>query len=149
MQVLPAQRCVIVGVDGSPNSIAALRRAATEARRRHARLDVVRILAPDSDPDSRRLRTIKEWLRLRNLVARTVPLSQHITTRLRFAYGEPSEVLTAQAAHGELVVIGARAHSEHGSPIGGHTVPHVWVHTRCELIICADHRASADTEAEL
>jgi hypothetical protein len=34
----PAQRCVIVGVDGSPNSIDALRRAAEEARRRNARL---------------------------------------------------------------------------------------------------------------
>jgi K+-sensing histidine kinase KdpD len=52
MQVLPAQRCVIVGVNGSPNSIVALRKAATEARCRHARLDVVRVLAPDSGPGS-------------------------------------------------------------------------------------------------
>ncbi|MEW2360192.1 universal stress protein [Spirillospora sp. NPDC029432] len=146
MQVLPARRCVIVGVDGSPNSIAALRRAAAEARLRQARLDVVRILVPGSGAYSRPRDRIGEWLRLRSLVARTVPLSQHVTTRLRIARGRPGEVLSAASAHGELVVIGARAHSEYGNPLGGDTVPAVWEHTRCELIVCADQNANADPQ---
>ncbi|GAA2437593.1 hypothetical protein GCM10010191_60600 [Actinomadura vinacea] len=142
MQVMPAQRCVIVGVDGSPNSMAALRRAAEEARRRRARLDVVRVLAPAAGTGRlpRPLRTIMEWLRLRSLVARAVVRSQHLTTRLRIAYGDPGPVLAEQAARGELLVIGARRHSEHGNPFGGTTVPVVRERARCEIIICADHR---------
>ncbi|MFB4319259.1 universal stress protein [Actinomadura sp. 21ATH] len=146
MQVLPAQRCVIVGVDGSPNSIAALRKAAAEARLRQARLEVVRILVPGSAACSGPRERLKEWLRLRSVVARTVPFSQHVTTRLRIARGRPGEVLSAAAAHGELVVIGARSHSEYGNPLGGDTVPAVWEHTRCELIICADQNANAVPE---
>ncbi|GAA3939084.1 hypothetical protein GCM10023085_20700 [Actinomadura viridis] len=140
MQWMPAQRCVVVGVDGSPNSLAALRRAADEARRRHARLDVVRVLPPG--PGAGPLRTFREWLRLRALVARRVGRSQHLTTRLLIAYGEPGRVLAERAAHGELLVIGARAHSEHGDPFGGATVPAVRHGARCEITICADHRAS-------
>ncbi|MFI0447489.1 hypothetical protein [Actinomadura sp. 6N118] len=88
------------------------------------------------------MRGIKEWLRLRNLVTRMVPNHQNITTRVRITYGEPGEVLSAQAAHGELVVIGARSYSEYGNPLGGDTVPVVWEHTRCELIVCADDHAN-------
>jgi hypothetical protein len=46
MQVIPGPRYVPTGFDGSPNSAVALRRAATEAGERHARLDVVRSGAP-------------------------------------------------------------------------------------------------------
>ncbi|MFC5744346.1 universal stress protein [Actinomadura rugatobispora] len=144
MQVMPAQRCVIVGVDGSPNSIAALRRAAEEARRRRARLDVVRVLAPEPGASPHPLRTAREWLRLRSLVARIVTRSQHLTTRLRIAYGDPGRVLADQAGHGELLVIGARGHSEHGNPFGGATIPVVRANARCEVVICADHHAAPE-----
>jgi len=148
MQVKPAQRCVVVGVDGSPNSIAALRRAAREARSRHARLDVVHVPDAKATGLPRPLRTFREWLRLRSLVADNLDRSQHLTTRLRILYGDPGPVLAEQAAHGELLVIGAREHSEHGSPFGGHTVPVVRSRATCEVIICADHHADSGIDTE-
>ncbi|MGH3391533.1 MAG: universal stress protein [Actinomadura sp.] len=140
MRVVPAQRCVVVGVDGSPNSLAALRRAAEEADRRHARLDVVRVIPPDQQTSPRFLWTIVRWLRLRNLVARAIPRAQHITTRLRIAYGQPHRVLPEAASRADLLVIGARKHSRRGgNPLGGDTVPTVLTSAPCEILVCADH----------
>jgi nucleotide-binding universal stress UspA family protein len=144
MWVMPEQRSVVVGVDGSPNSMAALRRAAREATDRHARLDVVRVLDPDEAPVRRPLRAIREWLRLRRLVARPIPRSRHLTTRLRVIHGQPGEALAEAAEHAELLVIGARVNSEHGNPLGGDTVPVVRERARCEVVICADHTAATN-----
>ena len=41
---------VIAAVDGSPNSVAALRRAVSQARRRHAELDIVYVLPSGTMP---------------------------------------------------------------------------------------------------
>ncbi|MBO2446108.1 universal stress protein [Actinomadura barringtoniae] len=139
MQVMPEARRVVVGVDGSPNSMAALRRASDEAFRRSARLEVVRVL--DGTPG--RIRTARAWLRLRTLAARKIPRSRHILTRLRIVYGDPAAVLPQAAERAELLVIGARVNSQHGNPFGGHTVPIVLDTSPCEVVICADHAASA------
>ncbi len=145
MQVMPDQRCVVVGVDGSPNSLAALHRAAREAVDRHARLDVVHVLAPGTGTGPRLLRTATEWFRLRDLVARAIPRSQHLTTRLRIAYGDPGKELAEAAGHAELLVVGARAHSEYGNRFGGDTVPAVREGTRCPVVICADDTTADET----
>ncbi|MFC4910140.1 universal stress protein [Actinomadura gamaensis] len=168
MRVIPEQRCVVVGVDGSPNSMAALHRAAREAAERHARLDVIHVLDTETDAVTgagagagtgaaagtgagtgadrgpRPLRTAREWLRLRDLVAGAVPRAQHLTTRLRILHGTPEAVLPDAAEHAELLVVGARAHSEHGNPFGGDTVPAVRERARCPVVICADHGAVAE-----
>ena len=142
MWVVPEQRSVVVGVDGSPNSMAALRRAAREASERRARLDVVRVLKPGETLVRCPLRAVREWLALRSLVAREIPRSRHLTTRLRVVSGEPGEALVEAAERAELLVVGARLHSEYGNPLGGDTVPVVRERARCEVVICADHRAS-------
>jgi nucleotide-binding universal stress UspA family protein len=140
MRVIPAQRCVIVGVDGSPNSIAALHRAAKEAAERGARLDVVQVIDRNRRggalPGPTRLAA---WLRLRNLVAGELPRAQHVTTRLRIAHGSPPGALVRAAAKAELLVVGARGHSEHGGGLlGGDTVSRLLGAAPCEVIICAD-----------
>lgn len=134
MQVIPGPRYVIIGFDGSPNSVIALRRAAVEAKERHARLDVVRVIPRAGGP----LRTPAAWLGLRNEVARLVPRIQHVSTRLRIAHGDPGAELTRLAERAELLVIGARQNSQHGSPLGGDTVPTVLAGSPCQVIICAD-----------
>ncbi|QKG27125.1 universal stress protein [Actinomadura verrucosospora] len=138
MQVMPEHRAVVVGVDGSPNSLAALRRAAREAVERHARLDVVRVLPSATGP----LRTAGEWLRLRGLAARAVPRTQHLTTRLLVRRGRPGVALAEAAEHAELLVVGARANSGIGNPFGGDTVPVVRGLARCPVVICADQRTA-------
>lgn len=144
MWVMPEHRSVVVGVDGSPNSLAALRRATREALTRHARLDIVRVLEPGDVLAPRPLRTIREWLRLRRLAARAIPRTQHLSTRLRVVHGEPGKVLAEAAGNAELLVIGARMHSEYGNPLGGDIVPVVREHARCDVVICADHTAASN-----
>ncbi len=134
MHVVPGPRYVTVGYDGSPNSAVALRRAAAEARRRHARLDVVRVIPRGGGL----LRTPRAWLRLRNEVARLLPRAQHIATRLRIARGEAGAELPKLAERAELLVIGARLNARHGTPLGGETVPAVLSAAPCEVIVCED-----------
>jgi len=141
MRIIPAHRCVIVGVDGSANSIAALRRAANEAKRRNARLDVIRV-AGDRGQWIFRPTRVAAWLRLRRLVARELPRTQHITTRLRLAYGSPAGVLIRAADRAELLVVGAREHAQHGRLLGGDTVPRVLAASPCEVVVCANQTQS-------
>ncbi|GLY86745.1 universal stress protein [Actinoallomurus iriomotensis] len=134
MHIIPGPRYVLVGFDGSPNSAVALRRAAEEARRRHARLDVVRVIPRDGGP----LRGPKAWLRLREEVARLLPRAQHVSTRLRIARGEPGAQLSRLADRAEVLVVGSRLNSRHGALFGGDTVPTVLSNARCGVIVCED-----------
>jgi nucleotide-binding universal stress UspA family protein len=145
MRIIPAHRCVLVGVDGSPNSIAALHRAADDAKRRSARLDVIRVVGDRGRWIFSPAR-IAAWLRLRRLVARELPRTQHVTTRLRIAYGSPAGVLIRAADRAELLVVGAREHASHGSLLGGDTVPRVLAASPCEVVVCAN-QAHSDQEA--
>lgn len=137
---IPGPRYVAVGYDGSPNSTAALRRAATEAQRRHARLDVINVIPREGGLR----RTPAAWLRLRREVARLLPRLQHVTTRLRIARGDTSAELCRMAERAELLVIGARLNAEHGTPLGGETVPAVLSAAQCHVIVCEDQPADED-----
>jgi nucleotide-binding universal stress UspA family protein len=145
MRIIPAQRCVVVGVDGSTNSIAALHRAANEAKRRHARLEVIRV-AGDRGQRIFSPARVAAWLRLRRLVARELPRSRHITTRLRIVYGSPAGLLIRAADRAELLVVGARGHAPHTSLLGGDTVPRVLAASPCEVVVCAN-QAHSELEA--
>ncbi|WP_329260907.1 universal stress protein [Actinoallomurus sp. NBC_01490] len=138
MQVIvPGPGYVAVGHDGSPNATVALRRAAAEARRRHARLDAIRVTPR---PGGLR-RTPVAWLGLRKEVARLLPRLQHISTRLRIARGDTSTELCRIAKHAELLVIGARVNSRHGKPLGGATVPEILAGAACDVIVCENETA--------
>jgi K+-sensing histidine kinase KdpD len=45
-----APRRIVVGIDGSPNSVSAPRRAVTQARQRHAELELVYVVTPGAGP---------------------------------------------------------------------------------------------------
>lgn len=132
MHLVPGPRYVAVGYDGSPNSTAALRRAAAEAQRRHARLDVITVIPREGGLR----RTPAAWLRLRREAARLLPRLQHVTTRLRIGRGDTSAELCRMAEPAESLVIGARMNARHGTPLGGETVPAVLSAAPCEVIVC-------------
>jgi nucleotide-binding universal stress UspA family protein len=141
MHIVPGPRYVAVGYDGSPNSTAALRRAAAEARRRHARLDVIEVI-----PRAGGLRrTPVAWLRLRKEVARLLPRLQHVSTRLRIGRGEASAELCRMAGRAELLLIGARVNARHGKPLGGETVPAVLSAAPCEVIVCENETVDEES----
>jgi nucleotide-binding universal stress UspA family protein len=84
------------------------------------------------------------WLRLRGEVARLLPRTQHVSTRLRIVRGDAAEQLTRLAARADVLVVGARMNSRHGAPLGGQTVPAILSGASCPVIIC-DDGAEPDT----
>lgn len=138
MRLTTDRRRVAVGVDGSPNSLAALRRAAHEAEERRARLDVYAVVDGPATLADR----VRAWLRLRDTVARVLPAAQHVTTRLHVGVGDPASVLVDASAAADVLVIGARLHSEEGSPLGGAVVPRVVGEAACAVFVCADQSAA-------
>ena len=126
---------VVVGVDGSPNSLAALGRAIAQARLRNAELDAVRVVPEDADEPA----AAAAQAALRELIARFGPDGPDVPVRLRVERGEPAAVLLIVSAGAELLVIGARAHSAHGNMFGGDTVPRCLDYAQCHVDVCADH----------
>jgi nucleotide-binding universal stress UspA family protein len=139
-------RRVVAGVDGSPNSVAALRRAVAQARLRHADLDIVCIIPNDADAQA----AAAALAMLHDSVARISPDGLDVPTRLRVERGQPATALLVVSAGAELLVIGARARSEHGNMFGGRTVPRCLEYAPCQVDICANHheRSSSPTRSK-
>jgi len=91
---------VVVGVDGSPPSLLALRYAADEARRRSVPLDVVHVWEPSAGEDEASARRLVD-----TAVADVGP---DVTVRSRVAAGDPSAELLAATQGAVLVVVGPR-----------------------------------------
>lgn len=130
-----APRRVIAGVDGSPNSVAALRRAVTQAGLRHAELELVYVLAPGAGP----LAVEAGMQQLRDVVGLAFPDGPGVPARFVVESGEPAAVLIRLSADDHE--LGARAHSEEGNLLGGVTVPRCLDRAFCLVDICADQAA--------
>ncbi|GAA3221610.1 universal stress protein [Actinocorallia longicatena] len=140
MRLTTDPRRVVVGVDGSPNSYAALARAAREAERRRARLEVYLASPAAANPVGR----FAAWLRLRGSVAERLPAAQHVTTRLHVVSGDPVTVLVEAARNAELLVVGAGSCSGSGGPLSGAVVPRLVSGAPCEIVICSGRAVSGD-----
>ncbi|MGV9777989.1 universal stress protein [Streptosporangium sp. NPDC003464] len=149
---LPASRHVVVALDGSPGSIAALRRGAAEAGATGARLVVVHVLpdgplgpggtegagGPDGPGDRDRLRAGE----VDALIAATVPDGAAAAARTIIAHGDPAHVIIQHARQAELLIIGARPG---GTPLDGSTLDPVLREGPCPILICS----SPDTAGRL
>ena len=132
-------RRVIVGVDGSPNSVAALHRAVAEARRGGSVLEVVLVVPGCPDPDAYASALIK----LSGILTVEYPDGPEVPVRQKVEHGDPATTLVELADGAALLVIGARARSESGNPLGGEVVPVCMNRAPCPLAVCADHSQHA------
>lgn len=128
---------VIVGVDGSPNSLAALRRAIVQAAERGTSLEMIYAVPSGADPAA-----ICSGYTMLEAAARCVAaagLCVHHAKRI-VACGDPPEILVKRGVGAQLLVIGGWFHAEEGSLLGGDVVPYCLDHATCPVDICADQR---------
>lgn len=135
---------VVVGVDGSASSLAAVEAAAREARWRGAGLRIVHAFiwpamyvpldpSPLGPPEGG-LRNMVERLLVEaeehaRTVASEVDVSRAVVT------GEPLTVLEAQSRAAELVVVGSRGMGGFVGLMLGSTAVHLAAHGRCPVLV--------------
>jgi nucleotide-binding universal stress UspA family protein len=127
-------RRVVVGLDGSRNSIAALHRAVTEARDMVATLEIV--LVYPGPPELGGRAAGLDWLK--QILSREYPGPLGLPVFCRVEHGSTGKVLVRLAHGAQLLVLGARARSEAGNPLGGDVVPVCLSYAQCPIAICAD-----------
>jgi hypothetical protein len=126
-----SRRRVVVGVDGTPNSLAALRRAAYQARKRDAELDDVIPAGANGAAEA------SGYEMLNMSVRHIFPHGLHGPADRIVARGKAAQTLVRLSAGPELLVIGARIHSECGNLPGGGVVPYCLSRASCPVDIRA------------
>lgn len=142
---------VVVGVDGSPGSRAALVHALITAARRGADLDVVSSYAielyylggapldvPDlsgvRDDTHDRVTDLVEEVRAESAVA-SVPGIADVTVRLVVSEGPAVQALVDRAEGAELLVIGSRGRGAMRSALLGSVALHCATHAPCPVLV--------------
>ncbi|MCW2778036.1 MAG: UspA [Frankiales bacterium] len=127
---------VVVGVDGSESSRAAVRWAASEAEARHARLLLVH--AWHVEPSTRAARLLLadderplEAAVLAEAAEQVRVLAPGVAQDTELTEGRPDEALLTAAAHASLLVLGR---GEQGRVRLGSTLGHVSVRSGCPVV---------------
>lgn len=142
---------IVVGVDGSKTSLAALRWAAEEAGFRDARLVAVSAWtfvppAPLAEPgmvpmpsadlpgqlDAERVAAEEE---LDAAFTEAFPEGPPIEIERMLVEGDPAEVLEAEARQADLVVVGSRGRSGIAAALLGSVSRHVVGHAACPVVV--------------
>jgi nucleotide-binding universal stress UspA family protein len=135
---------VVVGVDGTPNSLAALRHAALEAAQREAVLEVVHAVGRDErDTHSQTAALTRGRALLETAIAGVPETRRVVRVRRHLVSGDPAHVLIRLGKGAVLLVLGARTDPDHVRPLGGSTIPAVLAAGLCEVLVCADHSVAA------
>jgi nucleotide-binding universal stress UspA family protein len=138
---------VVAGVDGSPNSLAALRHAVHQARCRGACVELVYVVPPNARPGAQ----IIGFSRLEMSVRCQFPRGCDVPLRYTVERGDPAEILVKRSTSAELLVIGGRCHPGHGGLLGGEVVPYCLGRAVCPVDICGGRltprRATRGTRA--
>ena len=129
----------MVGVDGSPNSVTALRQAALAALRLGTDLDIVLALGTEADDTA-----LADAARgLDALVRREFPGGLGTPSRREVEPGDPAVVLLRASFAARLLVLGAPEHVRPTKSSGRSTVSRCVESARCPVEICADAHESA------
>jgi nucleotide-binding universal stress UspA family protein len=135
---------VVVGVDGSASSLAAVEAAAREARVRGAGLRVVHAffwpamhvpLGPSPlGPPQGGLRNLADRL-VAEAVERAHAAAPEVDVSHAVVTGEPLTILEAQSRAAELVVVGSRGMGGFVGLLVGSTAVHLAAHGRCPVLV--------------
>lgn len=133
---------IVVGVDGSDNSLAALQWAVAEARRRGAHLQVVRSWTWSS-PVAEGLLTVPGDLPDQVEAAVTAELQQQlervdtndVDVEPMIAYGSAASVLTELAQGADLLVVGSRGRGGFKGLLLGSVSQQCAQHAPCPVVI--------------
>ncbi|GAA2528996.1 MULTISPECIES: universal stress protein [Streptomyces] len=120
---------VIVGVDGSPPSLAAVDVAAREARLRGALLRIVHAFSRPADLDPMIHGVLAQ------VEQRAHDIAPHLEIARTVASGETLTVLEAESRHAVLAVVGGRGRSGFGGLLLGSTVVQLAAHGHCPLMV--------------
>jgi nucleotide-binding universal stress UspA family protein len=137
---------IVVGVDGSAGSDAALAFAFAEAARRQVPVHAVHAWDPDSlltaayvsETDLARLREASrektaEWLRQHTARYSGVDVS------IELVHGGPASALMEASAHAALLVLGSRGHGGFATLLLGSVTDTLLHHASCPLVIVRDN----------
>ncbi|WP_458249523.1 universal stress protein [Streptomyces sp. MAI_2237] len=144
-------RLVVVGVDGSASSLAAVDAAAREARSREAGLRVVHAFVwpathvplgswPLGPPEGG-MRHMVEHL-VDEAVERAHKAAPEVEVSHVVVTGEPLTVLEAQSRAAELVVVGSRGMGGFVGLLVGSTAVHLVAHGRCPVLVVREGPAA-------
>jgi nucleotide-binding universal stress UspA family protein len=129
-------RRVVVGVDGSPNSLAAMRRAVYQARQRGAGIELVHVVPADSGAEA----AATGHAMLGMAVRCEIPGGLGVPARFTVDWGDPAETLVRRSEGAELLVIGARSLRDDWELLGEDVVRYCVRRSSCPVDICAEQR---------
>lgn len=136
---LPPHRPVVVGVDGTPDSLRAVVVAARQAAARGTSLRIVHAYSwPDDDPPAE-LDGSRTQSRLREILAEAADQARATATGLvvstLVADGQDSDVLLAESVSADLVVVGHRGLGDLAALLPGALGTHLAGRSACPLLI--------------
>ena len=137
---------IVVGVDGSPASVAALRWALTEAERMGVEVEAVTAWHSDPPPVSgptlvglpyRDAELVKseQQERLTSAVAQTEGIAPGVVLRQKLVAGWPPRELVRCARGATLLVVGRQGHSWLGEKVLGTVSAYCIRHAECPVVV--------------
>ncbi len=152
MSAFNGQSLIVVGVDGSPASRAALEWAVAQAELTGSPVDAVSVwqwpanygapLVPlsDYDPGADAARTLSA------VVAPFAQAHPAVEIRERVVHGYAAQALVEAAKNASLLVVGSRGHSELVGVLLGSVSEHCVSHAQCAVVVVkAPHKLAQST----
>ena len=135
---------IVVGVDGSPGSVAALRWAHAEAALRGAALEAVAVWqypmmttmpAFGAMPDATNLSKQTEEHLLEILRENDIESTPEVAVSVSVAEGTPASALTNAAGDADLLVVGSRGHGGFAGLLLGSVSHQCTMHAPCPVVV--------------
>jgi nucleotide-binding universal stress UspA family protein len=135
---------IVVGVDGSPGSIAALRWAHAEAALRNAGLEAVSVWqypmmttmpAFGAMPEVSDLSNLTEQSTLAILAEAGIESTPELPVTICVAEGTAASALTNAAADADLLVVGSRGHGGFAGLLLGSVSHQCTMHAPCPVVV--------------